>query len=126
VSPAQPPPFSGTVSDVFPAKAMLDRAIRKLPADIPVIVLVPPIFHTIIPRPGSQAAAEREACNLAFKSIVAGRPHSNFIDYRIDNALTRDPQNFADLIHYRAKIARKLDEGIAASIRFGESANIDF
>ena len=105
---------------------MLDQALRKLPADVPVVLIVPPTFHTVIPQPGTEAAAEREACNAALTGIVAGRPHSNFIDYRIDNALTRDPANFADFIHYRAKIASKMTKGIAASIRFGEAAKIDF
>jgi hypothetical protein len=122
----QAPPFAGSVSDVFPFKAMLDQALRKLPADVPVVLIAPPVFHTIIPKPGTQAAAERQACNAAYRSIIAGRPHSNFIDYRVDNELTRDPQNFADLIHYRAKIARKLGEGIATSFRLGEAAKIDF
>ncbi len=63
---------------------------------------------------------------MPFRSIVAGRPHSNLLDYRIDNALTRDPQNFADLIHYREKIARKLDQGIAESMKLGEAAKMDF
>jgi hypothetical protein len=57
---------------------------------------------------------------------VAGRPHSNFIDYRIDNALSRDPANFVDLIHYRAKIAQKIDQGVIASFAFGNAAKIDF
>ena len=122
----QPPLFNGTVRDVFPVKTMLARAVAKLPADVPVVLLVPPVFHTLLPRSGSQPAAEREACNAAYRSIVVGRPNSNFLDYRIDNALTRDPLNFADLIHYRATIARKLDEGVAESIRLGAAAKIDF
>jgi hypothetical protein len=40
--------------------------------------------------------------------------------------MTRDPTNFVDHIHYRAKIARKMEEGIVASIRLGEAAKIDF
>jgi hypothetical protein len=127
VTPRQQPPlFNGTVSNVFPVQAMLARAVAKLPADVPVVLLVPPVFHTMLPRSGSRPAAEREACNAAYKSTLAGRPNSNFLDYRIDNALTRDPLNFADLIHYRARIARKLDEGVAASIRFGAAATVDF
>ena len=43
-------------------------------------------------------------CNVALKRIVAGRPHSNFINYRVDNALTRDRANFIDYIHYRSII----------------------
>jgi len=124
--PQQQPPFDGQVSDVFPIERLLDGAIKKLPADVAVVLLVPPTFYTIVPQPGSLAAAEHEACNKAFQSVVAGRPHSNFIDYRIDNALTRDPANFADLIHYRAKIARKIDQGVIASIALGNAAKIDF
>jgi hypothetical protein len=120
------PPFTGKVSDVFPVAALLGDAIGKLPVDVPVVLLVPPTFYTIVPPPGSLAAADHEACTIAFKRLVAGRPHSNFIDYRVDNALTRDPANFADLIHYRAKIARKMERGIAASIRLGDAAKIDF
>lgn len=122
----EPPPFTGKVSDAFPVEALLADAIGKLPADVPVVLLMPPTFYTIVPRPGSFAAAEHEACAAAFKRIVAGRPRSNLVDYRLDNALTRNPANFADLFHYRAKIARKMEEGIAASLRLGGAAKIDF
>jgi hypothetical protein len=123
---AEEPPFTGEVSDVFPMEALLADAIAKLPADVPVVLLVPPTFYISVPQPGSRAAAEHEACTTAFKRIVAGRPHSNLIDYRVDNALTRDPANFADLIHYREKMARILEAGIVASIRLGDAARIDF
>ena len=57
---------------------------------------------------------------------MAGRPHSNFINYRVDNALTRDDANFADFIHYRPILASRMAEGIAASIKLGNAAKIDF
>jgi hypothetical protein len=122
----QSPPYSGTVSTDFPYRDMLARRVEKLAGDVPVVLVVPPVFHTIIPAPGSLAAVERQACNAAYSSIVAGRPHSNLIDYRIDNALTRDPANFADLIHYREIIARKLEEGVTDTIRLGAAAKIAF
>jgi hypothetical protein len=114
------------VSDAFPVAALLDGAIRKLPAEVPVILVAPPTFYTAIPRPGSIEATELQACKASFKRIVAGRSRSNFIDYGIDNALTRDPENFVDLIHYRAKLARKIEQGIAASIQSGSGTKIDF
>ena len=83
-------------------------------------------MSTTIAKPGTPAAVEREACNAALKRVVAGRPHSNFINYRIENALTRDPANFADFIHYRPVIADRMVEGIVESIRLGEAAKIDF
>jgi hypothetical protein len=119
-------PLTGQVSDVFPLAELLDGAIKKLPPDVSVVLLMPPIFYTTIPRPGSVEAAEGEACKTAFSRIVAGRPHSNFLDYRIDNALTRDPLNFVDTIHYRTKIAQRVQEGIVASIRLGATAKVDF
>jgi hypothetical protein len=125
--PKDPPPAPTAAGrDVFPEIARLDAAIKKLAADIPVVVVVPPTFYPTVAKPGTVAGEEREACNAALKRTVAGRPHSNFINYRVDNALTRDDANFADFIHYRPKIASKIHEGIAASIRLGEAAKIDF
>lgn len=112
--------------DFFPAIALLDVAIKRLPLDVPVVVFVPPTFYTTVPQPGSVRATEQEFCNAALARIVAGRPHSNFINYRVDNTLTRDPENFADFIHYREIIANKILEGIVASLRTGAAARIDF
>jgi hypothetical protein len=120
------PAFSGALDTRFPFRDLLAQTIRQLPADVPVVLVVPPVFHTLLPAPGSQDAAQRAACNAAYRSIVSGRPHSNLLDFRLDNAMTRDPQNFADLIHYRAAIARKVNQGVAASLRDGEAAQIDF
>ena len=119
-------PAPAKVSDDFPGVALLDAAIRKLPADVPVVLFVPPVFYTTIPRPGTWAAAENEACNAALRKIVAGRPRSNFIDFRVDNALTRERANFMDFGHYRAIIARRMEQGIVESIKLGDKAKIEF
>ncbi len=125
--PADPlPAESAALRDVFAWVSKLDGAIRKLPNDVPVVVLVPPTEASVVAQPGTPEAADRQACNAALKRIVAGRPHSNFINYRVDNALTRDRANFVDYIHYRSTIATKIAAGIAASLRDGEAARIDF
>ena len=116
----------GPLSDFFPGVALLGDAIRKLPADVPVVLVVPPTFYSMLPRPGSAAASEEGACKAALKRLVAGRPRSNFIDYRVDNALTREPANFMDFGHYRASIARRMEQGIAESIKLGDKANSSF
>ena len=120
------PAESAAVRETFPEITLLDAAVKRLPAGVSVVLVVPPTLSTTIPKPGTPAAAEREACNAALKRVVAGRPRSNFINYRIENALTRDPANFADFIHYRPVIADRMAEGIADSIKFGEAAKIDF
>jgi len=119
-------PAPAQVSEDFPGVALLDAAIRKLPAGVPVVLFVPPAFHTTIPRPGTLAAAEEAACKTALQKIVAGRPRSNFIDYRVDNALTRERANFMDFGHYRAIIARRVEQGIADSIKLGDKAKFEF
>lgn len=126
-APPQPSlPPDGVASEAFPYRDLLQRAIARLPRETGVVLVAPPNFHTILPVPGTRAAREREACNAAFRTLVTGRPHSNLLDYRVDNALTRDPKNFIDFIHYRAPIARHLNDGIIASLRDGEAARLDF
>jgi hypothetical protein len=125
--PKDPPPAATIAGrDVFPEVSRLDEVIKKLPVDVAVVLVVPPTLYPTVAQPGTVAAAERQACNAALRRVVAGRPHSNFINYRIDNAMTRDRANFVDFIHYRPSLAARMSEGIAASLELGNAAKIDF
>jgi hypothetical protein len=125
--PKDPPPAASIAGrDVFPEVSRLDQVIKKLSADVGVVVVVPPTLYPTVAQPGTVAAAESEACNAALRRVVAGRPHSNFINYRIDNAMTRDRANFVDFIHFRPNVAARMSEGIAASLELGNAAKIDF
>jgi hypothetical protein len=125
--PRDPAPAATAAGrDIFPEISLLDAAIKKLPADVAVVLVVPPTYYTTVAQPGTIAAKEREACNAALARIVAGRAHSNFINYRVDNALTRDIANFADFIHYHANVAEKMNEGIVESLHLGAAATINF
>jgi hypothetical protein len=119
------PAPAGKVSEDFPGIALLDAAIKRLPG-VPIVFVVPPAYHTMIPRPGTVMEVEETGCKTALKRLVDGRSRSNFIDFRVINELTRDPANFMDFGHYRAKIARRMEQGIADSIRLGNQARIDF
>jgi hypothetical protein len=120
------PPFTGVASDVFPAIPRLKEAIDKLPADVPVVLLAPPLFYTHIARAGGAAAADDDACKRALKGAVEGRARGAFIDYRVDNALTRDPANFMDYVHTSAAAARQMEREIAMRIRFADKASNKF
>jgi hypothetical protein len=125
--PADPAPLPPNVSLIFyPEVARLEAVIKKLPPDLPVVILVPPTFASTVPSPDTPQAAERETCNAALRKLVAGRPHSNFLNYRVDNALTRDRANWVDFIHYRPLIASKISDGIVDSIKQGGAAKADF
>lgn len=120
------PAASSGMRATFPEIAALDDIVRKLPANVPVVIFVPPTFAATVPKPGTETALERGACDAALKNVVAGRARSNFISYRVDNELTRARDNFADFIHYRSKLARPIEQGIVASLRDGAKARIDF
>jgi hypothetical protein len=120
------PAASAETRATFPEIAALEEIVRKLPADVPIVIIVPPTFATTVPKPDTDVALERGACDAALKSVTLGRARSNFMSYRVDNELTRDRDNFADFIHYRQKLARRIEQGIIASLRDGESATIDF
>jgi hypothetical protein len=125
--PRDPAPApSAELRATFPEIAALADIAGRLPAGVPVVIIVPPTLADVVAKPGTVAARERSACDAALKAVVAGQPRSNFINYRIDNELTRDRANFADFIHYRAILARRIEQGIVASLRDGGSANIDF
>ncbi|WP_247989033.1 hypothetical protein [Bradyrhizobium sp. 186] len=125
--PRDPVPTTSTeMRAAFPEIVALTDIVRKLPADVPVVIIVPPTFAATVPKPGTETALERSACDAALKAVVAGRPRSNFVNYRVDNALTRDRDNFADFIHYRSRLAGLIEQGIIASLRDGAKARIDF
>jgi hypothetical protein len=94
--------------------------------DVPVVILVPPTFATTVPQTDSVPATEKKACDAALRKIGAGRPRSNFINYRVDNSLTRDRSNWLDFIHYRPVIADRIADGIVESLHLGDAAKIDF
>ena len=65
----------------------------------------------------SVAALVETACKSMLEGSVAGRHRGAFLDFRVDNAVTRDPGNFADAVHYRNNVAREIEERIVATLR---------
>jgi hypothetical protein len=87
---------------------------------------MPPLMASNLPRAGTAGARRLAACKAALAQLVAGRARSNFLDFRVDDAATRDPGNFMDSMHYRAGIARKIEQHIADSLRLGNAVPARF
>jgi hypothetical protein len=100
----------------FPALARLDEVVSELPPAVPVILVIPPVFAGSIAPPDSPSEMRLAQCKAAIAQMVFGRRRSDLIDFRTNNAMTRDPTNFMDVIHYRAKVARRMEQSIAAAI----------
>ncbi|MFL5257596.1 MAG: hypothetical protein ACJ8AI_32890 [Rhodopila sp.] len=101
----------------FPWVDALGAMIRSLPADAAVVLLMPPVYHSMIPPPGSSMGERLDRCKAALAQMVAGRKHSGFLDFRIDTADTRDALNFNDGIHFRHKLAREQEAAIIGVLR---------
>lgn len=94
--------------------------------DTPVVIVMPPLMTSNLPRAGTAGAKRLAACKAALAQLVAGRARSNFLDFRVDDAATRDPNNFMDSMHYRAGIARRIEQAIADSLRLGNAVQAKF
>jgi hypothetical protein len=123
--PAPPPDELPEAAMNFPAIQPLANFLASVP-DIPVVLVMPPVIASNLPQPDSYGSARLAICKTALAGLVAGRPHSNFLDFRVDDPLTRDQNNFLDPLHYRAKIARRMEQRIAESLQLGNAGPTTF
>ncbi len=101
----------------FPALAMLSARLDRLPAGLPVILLMPPVFATALSGPGTALARDDAACRAALARAAAGRSNVALVDWRVDRPEIRVPENFIDPTHYRSALARLVEADVAAAIR---------
>jgi hypothetical protein len=108
------PILSDAVDRSFPALEALDKVLADVPADTPVVVVMPPQFYTLLPPSGSPEAAELAICKAELASRVRARRRGGFLDYLTDTPTARNPENFMDAEHYRANVAWAIEKDIAA------------
>jgi hypothetical protein len=115
-TPAPPPTFDISAVNIgnrtFPAIDRLAVELASVSADTPIVILFPPQHYSTLPRDAGTAAVVA-ACKARFARLVVGAPRRGFLDYFVDSPMARDGNNFDDLEHYRAPIARQLEAAIA-------------
>ncbi len=122
--PAAVPPMTAVAANTyFPAIEAFDGLLAELPPHTRFVIMMPPVYHTGLPRPGTQDAADRLACKAALVHRL-GRQGVAFLDYQVDSPISRDPKNFMDMVHYRHSVARIIEDGIIGAFggRVGEEA----
>jgi hypothetical protein len=95
----------------FPALAAFDGLLAELPPQTRFMIMMPPAYQTSLPRPGTQQAADLAACKAGLVRRL-GRQGFAFLDYMVDSPIARDPENFMDMVHYRSRVARIMEDGI--------------
>ncbi len=122
-------PPAPTVLTIAQAEASLPwidalrRAIDGLRPETAVILVMPPVYRSYLPEPGSLAAARMARCKRALAETGAGRPRGGFVDFRTDSADARDQGNFFDGLHYRNNLARGIEDRIIATLRPAATAS---
>lgn len=101
----------------FAAMALLQGFLARLPRSAAVVLVLPPRYHAAVPPPGSAAAARQEACRQALEALVAARPGTRLLDFLSHPVTSDDATEFWDLLHYRARVARRIEAAVAAALR---------
>jgi hypothetical protein len=99
----------------FPSFDAVESIIAPLPAEVRVVLVMPPVFYTDLPRPGTAAMRRIMGCkyDLVRRAL---QHHWIFVDLYTDTPLSRDPENFWDTSHVRMKVARLMEERIVQEL----------
>lgn len=106
------PPF------VFDPPVALEELIGNVDDSVYFILLWTPRYRTLIPEPGSPAAAVDSSCKRQVASELAQRRNVKIIDWSgEDRPENLDSSNFYETNHYRDSIARLIDRDIALALQ---------
>lgn len=104
---ANPAPGAG-----FPALELLARHVARLPEGVSLAFVFAPPFVNTLPVTGSAADARLRDCKARVRQIADSRPNSAYLDLMAENAITREPENYFDELHYTPAAA----DAVAAAI----------
>jgi hypothetical protein len=100
----------------FPAVTLLQTTLASLDSDVPLAIVVPPVFFTeLLARSDSNADLIAQ-CKGALEEVAIGRKRGVFLNFEVDGEIARNPKNFMDEVHYRAPIARIIEADVASAL----------
>jgi hypothetical protein len=99
----------------FPFLDVAESVLAPLPADVHVVLVMPPVVYTGLPTPGTAAMRQIAGCkyDLVRRAV---QHHWLFVDFYSDTPLSRDPENFWDESHVRMNAARHMEERIGQEL----------
>src|SRR5262249_16126067 len=100
----------------FPEIELLWSTLNNLDSDVPLAIVMPPVFFTELPAHDDPNADLIAQCKGALEKIATQRPRGAFLDFEADGEIARNPENFMDEVHYRAPIARLIEARVASAL----------
>jgi hypothetical protein len=91
--------------------------LPQLPAQTVLALVFVPRHRSSLSSPESRAGHQQQRCKDAYRTVAERRPRSVFVDMLTDSAIARDDGEWWDRMHYRAPIARLIEDRIAAALR---------
>ncbi len=120
MAPSQPV-VPGGAPPPLPWIDRLAAFLTTLPPSVRVVLAMPPVYYTVLPRPGTEDALRIDACKAALQRTAAARSNTSFVDFRVDSPLAHDASDFLDPTHYRHTLADHMETRIIALLRAGET-----
>jgi hypothetical protein len=114
-SPRPPLPQTQLAALTFPALALLDAGLARLPASSLKVLAFMPVNIAAQPAPNSDVSSIEDECKARIVAI-AQKHGAKVIDWRIPSALTRDENNYWDRLHYRVPVATRIAEELGPAI----------
>ncbi|EIM27873.1 hypothetical protein [Microvirga lotononidis] len=100
----------------FPGVQVLREKLAALPADLSVVLAVPPVFTAKQPRPNTPRYRSEQACRQRLIALASERPNTALVDWWDDRPELKKIDAFIDQIHYRHSVARAMEQDIAAAL----------
>jgi hypothetical protein len=111
-SPSPEPPPIDLSARAFPAIDRLKAELDAAPAGTSLVVVFPPVYISLLPTDAA-SVAELKECKARLARLARSTPRGGFLDYLTDSRLARDQASFQDTDHYRAPVARRIEQEIA-------------
>jgi hypothetical protein len=97
----------------FPAIKQLEAMLANSNGEVALVMIFPPAFAGALPLRESAEAETMAQCKGALAALA--QRYGAFLDFLVDGDVARDPMNFMDQTHYRAGVARRLEDAITAA-----------
>jgi hypothetical protein len=99
----------------FSAPPLLERFLTRLAPDAKLVLVVVPRHASTLPHTAVEAR-QLASCKDSYRRIANAMPGAIFLDFLVDNAMTRNDENFWDAVHYRKPVAQTLEDQIASAL----------
>jgi hypothetical protein len=109
--------YISNITGEFAAARQLKQLVGTLPPATSVVLVFPPVYHTLLPSAGTKGASAARDCKAALTGALAGHPNAAVLDWRVDRAEVRRAEWFFDHSHYRHPVAELIEKDVAAALR---------